>query len=230
MGKGAPLRWLENRVLRRYVRGTGVEIGALWRQFPLPGNARAYQLDRMLPAQLQAHYKEVTKMIAPNVIGDATELPFANGSLDFIVASHVLEHLPFPLRALRRWHDALRPGGALLLRVPDKRYTFDAKRERTSLHHLLAESEHPERFDREAHFADWVEKVVGFKRDSPEFRGQLNHLMRIDYSIHYHVWTSDDLREILRHLEQGGQAQWRQQVFWPAHFYRKETVAVLRRA
>ena len=134
MGKGAPLRWLENRLLARHFRGRGVEIGALWRKFPVPSRAAVYYVDRISDADLQQHYAEVTQpIVPPDVVADATRLPFLPASLDFVIASHVLEHLPFPLAALRHWYDVLRPGGVLLLKIPDKRYTFDVKRERTTV-------------------------------------------------------------------------------------------------
>src|SRR4051794_4791504 len=99
MGKGAPLRWLENQTLRRHLSGCGVEIGALWRRFPVRSNARVWYLDQQGPSGLQTHYGEFKIIVRPDVIADAGDLPFASGSLDFIIASHVLEHLPFPLRA-----------------------------------------------------------------------------------------------------------------------------------
>jgi hypothetical protein len=45
--------------------------------------------------------------------------------------------------ALRVWYEALASGGVLLLKIPDKRYTFDSRRSRAPLSHLLAEHEHP---------------------------------------------------------------------------------------
>lgn len=52
--------------------------------------------------------------------GDATELPgIASGSFDFVYSSHCLEHLADPHTAFVRWCDVLRPGGHLVLVVPD---------------------------------------------------------------------------------------------------------------
>jgi hypothetical protein len=48
--------------------------------------------------------------------------------------------------ALRVWYEALASGGVLLLKIPDKRYTFDSRRSRAPLSHLLAEHEHPDLF------------------------------------------------------------------------------------
>lgn len=228
MGKGAPLRWVENRILRRYLHGRGVEIGALWRRFPVPRTARVWYVDRQTGKGLEDRYAPYyEKLVPPHLVAEAAQLPLAPGSLDFIIASHVLEHLPFPLVGLRGWYEALAPGGALVLRVPDMRYTFDARRERTRLAHLVEEFEHPERFDRRAHFAEWVEKVYNQKPGDPGFEPLLKDLMAQDYSIHFHAWTDADLHEILDFTRQVWRLEWEPEIFWGAHFYRKEVVALL---
>jgi predicted SAM-dependent methyltransferase len=229
MGKGAALRWLENRLLARHLRGHGIEIGALWRKFPVPHRVTVYYVDRLQNEDLQQHYAEVSQTVVnPDVVADAMQLPFAPASLNFVIASHVLEHLPFPLAALRHWYDVLLPGGVLLLKVPDKRYTFDAKRERTPLEHLIAEQEE-QGCDKQAHFEDWVDRVVGHRRGTPEFQQQLKYLLESDYSIHYHVWVDEDVREIAEYTRTEMRLQWRPIVFWRAHSYRKECVLMLQR-
>jgi SAM-dependent methyltransferase len=50
-------------------------------------------------------------------LGDATDLPWRNGSLDLVVARDVLEHCD-DRRALDEAHRVLRPNGHLLLSVP----------------------------------------------------------------------------------------------------------------
>ena len=222
MGKAAALRWLENRLLARHLRGHGIEIGALWRKFPVPHRVTVYYVDRLQNEDLQQHYAEVSQTVVnPDVVADAMQLPFAPASLNFVIASHVLEHLPFPLAALRHWYDVLLPGGVLLLKVPDKRYTFDAKRERTPLEHLIAEQEE-QGCDKQAHFEDWVDRVVGHRRGTPEFQQQLKYLLESDYSIHYHVWVDEDVREIAEYTRTEMRLQWRPIVFWRAYSYSKE--------
>ncbi len=231
MERAAPLRWLENAVLRRHLHGRGMEIGALWRRFPVPRHTRVWYADRLSAAALAQHYPELKGRILPSdLVADAAQLPVAPASLDFLIASHLLEHLPFPLAALRAWYQALAPGGVLLLKIPDKRYTFDAPRQRTSLAHLLEEYEHPARFDARAHYADWVEHVGGRGRETAEFESELRDLMRRDYSIHFHVWTSADIREIIEFTQDSWKLAWDPVLFWPAHFYRKETTVLLRKA
>ena len=74
----APLTWIENRYLKRYFHGRGIEIGALWRRFPVPRRARVWYLDRLGGAGLESHYPELRgRILQPDLLGDATELPVA---------------------------------------------------------------------------------------------------------------------------------------------------------
>jgi SAM-dependent methyltransferase len=228
MGKGALLRWGENRFLRGSIRGRGMELGALWKRFPVSESAQVWYVDRSSVEDLRTHYPEIVgPILSPDLVADATDLPVAPSSLDFIIVSHLLEHLPFPLKALRSWYYSLRPQGVLLLRVPDKRFTFDVHRTRTPLEHLIEEYKSPESFDKDAHYADWVVHVVGHKSDDPKFDQQMQILLKQDYSIHYHVWTDEDVRQIVEYTQQNWGFDWRMALFWRAHFYRKEAVVLL---
>lgn len=62
-----------------------------------------------------------------------------NNSYDFVLSSHSLEHIANPLKALFEWNRILKAAGALLLILPDKRFTFDRKRPVTSFDHLLSD-------------------------------------------------------------------------------------------
>lgn len=52
-------------------------------------------------------------------IVDLEELPALPGGFDAVVAGDVLEHLAYPERFVARIRDALRPGGVLLVSVPN---------------------------------------------------------------------------------------------------------------
>jgi SAM-dependent methyltransferase len=75
-------------------------------------------------------------------ISEATDLiGIANGSYDFVLSSHVLEHVANPVRALTEWIRVLRIGGVLVLVVPHREGTFDHRRPVTTLEHLVADFE-----------------------------------------------------------------------------------------
>lgn len=63
----------------------------------------------------------------------------ADESYDFILSSHCLEHVANPLAALTEWRRVVRPGGALVLILPDPHQTFDHRRPVTTLAHLQAD-------------------------------------------------------------------------------------------
>jgi len=71
---------------------------------------------------------------------EATDLRgLADSSFDCIVSSHCLEHVANPLGALAEWARVTKPGGHLLLVLPDPPRTFDHRRPVTSLDHLHAD-------------------------------------------------------------------------------------------
>jgi SAM-dependent methyltransferase len=71
---------------------------------------------------------------AARLRGDAAHLPFADASLDLVVALDVLEHLPDDRAATREIFRVLRPGGALIAFVPALRLLWGFQDE--VAHHL----------------------------------------------------------------------------------------------
>lgn len=61
----------------------------------------------------------------------------ADASYDFVLSSHVLEHLANPLAALEGWTRVLKSGGLLLTVLPHRDATFDHRRPVTTLAHLI---------------------------------------------------------------------------------------------
>jgi SAM-dependent methyltransferase len=59
--------------------------------------------------------------VAPSISSET----FGGRKFDYVVASHVIEHVPDVISWLQTLVDSLNPGGRLVLAVPDRRYTFD---------------------------------------------------------------------------------------------------------
>lgn len=57
--------------------------------------------------------------------------------VDYVVASHVIEHVPDVIGWLAELRGALKPGGVLGLAIPDRRFTFDRLRADSSLAQMV---------------------------------------------------------------------------------------------
>ncbi len=56
---------------------------------------------------------------------------------DFLISSHCLEHCANALKTVHEWLRVIKKGGAILMVLPDKNFTFDHNRYVTSFDHLL---------------------------------------------------------------------------------------------
>jgi SAM-dependent methyltransferase len=139
----------------------------------------------------------------PDILSDSERFEaIANGTFDFVVANHVLEHVTDPIGALAEWHRILKPDGLLLLSLPDKRYTFDHRRSRTPLAHL--EADHRSSADpqvrNECHLLEWAEHVERLTPGSAAFDDWVSDQRRKGFAVHNHVWVLQDLIDLLEHL------------------------------
>ncbi len=62
---------------------------------------------------------------------------FPGERFDFVIASHVIEHVPDVIGWLGEVADVLNPDGRLILAIPDRRYSFDLLRRETTLTDLV---------------------------------------------------------------------------------------------
>ena len=74
-------------------------------------------------------------------ISEATALEVEPNSYDCVIASHCLEHIANPIRALLEWKRVLRPNGLILLILPHRDVTFDWRRPITTLEHMRRDHE-----------------------------------------------------------------------------------------
>ncbi len=186
------------RLAWKHLRGEGIEIGALHNPLPVPEGARVHYVDNHDTAALQLLYYEVTnyKFVDVEIVDDGERLPSVpDRAYDFVISNHFLEHCQDPVGALASHVRVLKPGGILYCAVPDCRRSFDSARERTSFEHVwLDHREGPVRSRRE-HYQDWSRNVNG--RSGAEHEAWWRLLDALDFSIHFHVWTSWDLLELV---------------------------------
>ncbi len=191
-------------IAAHYLKGDGIEIGALHNPLKLPRGAHARYVDRMSREDLRRQYPELASrdLVPVDIIDDGERLSkIADGSQDFVVANHFLEHCENPLQTLTELVRVLGPGGILFMCVPDKRYTFDAPRSVTPFDHIEQDLREGPAWYRTKHFKDWVEHVEHIA-DPAGIAKRTDELIAQNYSIHYHVWTLEDLVDLVRRAPQ----------------------------
>jgi SAM-dependent methyltransferase len=79
---------------------------------------------------------------------------------DYVIASHLIEHIPDPVAWLSDLAAVLCPGGILSLIIPDKRFTFDVNRRTTEIGDLV--DGHLRRLTRPSfkHAYDFISKEI----------------------------------------------------------------------
>jgi SAM-dependent methyltransferase len=184
-------------IANRYLRGEGIEIGALHNPLDVPGSARVHYVDHLPVDELRRHYPELADvpLVDVDVLDDGERLAtIGDGTQDFVIANHFLEHCENPLGAFGNMIRVLRPGGVLYLAVPDKRYTFDADRPATPTDHVLRDYREGPEGSRRAHYEEWARLVD--KAEEPE--AHATALLHRGYSIHFHAWTQAELLDLIR--------------------------------
>jgi SAM-dependent methyltransferase len=184
--QGAPVVFPEHRLAHELLDGLrGLEIGA--------AAYNPFGLDTRNVATREGHefYIEEQRALgvepAPIDIwasGDA--IPVPDRSEDFVISSHVVEHMPNLVRAFLEWDRIVRDGGYVYMIVPLKgALPQDAGRELTSLDHFI--ECHRQGFTLDTHPVD----------DVPG--GRMGH---------YHTFTADSLTDLVDWMRESGLCQW----------------------
>lgn len=186
-------------VARIYLKGSGLEIGALHEPLRVPPSVNVRYVDRLSTPDLRRHYPELNDLdlVDVHIIDHGERLAtVADASQDFVIANQVVEHFENPLLALQNMLRVLKPGGILYLSLPDKRFSFDVDRPVTTVEHVLRDFAEGPAWSRTKHFEEWArykEKVA------PEgLQARVEELLRTDYSIHFHVWTQLDMLDLIK--------------------------------
>jgi SAM-dependent methyltransferase len=126
-------------------RQKGLEFGALNNPIVKKGSGDIRFVDYASTAHLRAYPHADT--VIKDAIVEVDYIWYGSGSLadaigtgeqfDYAIASHVIEHVPNVLGWFRNISRVLRIGGVFNLAVPDKRYTFDYKRNLSTIGELV---------------------------------------------------------------------------------------------
>lgn len=129
-------------------RSIGAEIGPLDRPVVARAAGRVIYVDHCDTGEMRRRWASDPNVRAERIEVDAVwgtntlkqSIAAATGAdtaLDYVVASHVIEHVPDMIGWLGEVAEALQASGSLRLAVPDRRYTFDYLRRTSSMTDVL---------------------------------------------------------------------------------------------
>lgn len=132
---------------------------------------------------------------------DLSEIP--DQSYDFLLSSHCLEHIANPILAVKEWKRVVKPGGVMMLFVPNKVHTFDHRRPFTTFEHLLSDYEKGTPETDLTHLDEVLEKhdYEIEDRAAARFGGaeQFRARARDNFTyrgMHHHVFNADVLKSM----------------------------------
>jgi len=193
-----------------------VEIGPGHVPFPVPESVTVRYVDRWEPTENSSLFPELGDdpgFPRPDIVAnlDVDRLgAIPDQSVDFVIASHVIEHLANPLAMLVDIHRVLRPGGLLVLLVPDRHQTFDRHRPPTPLAHLVDEYERDVREVDDAHVAEFIIATEGPGDPDGSVVAVTPEAIAIHRrrSVHAHVWDVDEFEEVLDYTRSELGSEW----------------------
>ena len=132
----------------------GIEVGgSAHNRFPID----AINVDRY--AAMDTIYKDEERRLSGqalhvDLVAPGDDLPFKDDAVDFVLASHVIEHFPDPIAALLEWRRVARR--YVFVVVPHRDRTFDRDRDTTPIEELL--QRHREGFtsEEDKHWSVWT--------------------------------------------------------------------------
>ncbi len=195
MRPGGPVHYPDMALAHQYCVGQGIELGAAaYNSFDLPGsiNVAPFADD---PSQIDYVDFEFYKgeQIAwcgayaeVDLVGEAHAIPVEDCSQDYVISSHVIEHLPNLIAAFLEWNRVLKPGGIVFMIFPKRNsLPLDASRAVTPLSHYI-----------EDHYTGQTLYTHGFE-GGHGVRG------------HYHVFTLGSMLELIDWCNHNLELHWK---------------------
>jgi SAM-dependent methyltransferase len=188
---------VRNVLAQKFIRGNGIEIGALNTPQKLDPSCRVQYVDQYpVDKLMQLYYMNTVGVVTPNIVDDGEVLSkIENNSVDFIIAGHFLEHARNLIQTIKNHIDKLKPHGLLFYVVPDMRFTFDKDRDVTLYEHLKDEYEFGDDRYHDDHIRDSVKNIDKLKDQAAT--DKFNWYKSAGFSIHVHVWTSETFMELM---------------------------------
>jgi SAM-dependent methyltransferase len=192
-------------ILVSRLHGTGIEVGAGQSPTAVPLDCVVRYADIHSIDELHVYFSSEGKhpgdIVPPDLrasLDDMSAVP--DGSVDFVIARHVIEHVSDPIGAMINNWAKLRPGGSLVYAVPEMTRTLDRHRALTTLSHLIEDHADQEtRRERDkAHFREFYRLALPLP--AHEYESGWMRKWSDAFPIHYHTWTYNSFREMVAML------------------------------
>lgn len=186
----------------QYCRGLGLEIGP--GRFPYCPKPGAVYLDSHTDAKGLPYGTP-----SPDIVARAGAIPRPDGTFDYVLSAHVLEHMQNTIPVLREWIRVLKPGGVLFTILPHAERTIDRYRAKTTLAHHIRDAEVlTDDFDTSHNdeIREGWSKLPDFEEQARQYESEWgapvwDFKFRFEHDvIHFHVWTQDEIVRLLQYL------------------------------
>jgi 2-polyprenyl-3-methyl-5-hydroxy-6-metoxy-1,4-benzoquinol methylase len=157
----------------------GLEIGPLHDPVVAKEHGQVFYLDHASTDDLRRKYEgQIPAEAIREVDYVSTDGSFANvvsdrAPFDYVIASHVIEHVPDLIGWLHEIAKVLKPSGVLCLAIPDRRYTFDYLRSTSTTGEILDAYFRKAKVPTTKHVYDHFTKCC-FLDEKAAWRGELN--------------------------------------------------------
>ncbi|MEO8548142.1 MAG: methyltransferase domain-containing protein [Sphingomicrobium sp.] len=188
---GFEARMRRTEAVVRYARGHGLELGAAATPAAVPLGVKVTYVDKYGLEELAADPElKGLKIRPPDVLDSAEELTtFAAGSVDFVIAFTVMEHVQDVIAMFAAATRVLKPGGHFIFTAPNRdRYDHDAGRQLTSFDHFVrdfVEGPHVSVHDHYREAGAAYHGLSGAELDAWAKQGVAS-----GGHTHFHVWTA----------------------------------------
>ena len=160
--------------------------------------------DRTVWWEGQDAYQYNEKILGKVCICDATDMSIVpDSNYDFLLSSNNLEHIANPIKALKEFQRVVKPGGYMLIIVPNKKYTFDHNRTFTNFKHILCDFESNVQENDLTHLTEIIEKH-DYDMDRA-CGGKENFIKRAEHNftnrcLHHHVFGKECLKQMFDYI------------------------------
>ncbi|MDQ3123725.1 MAG: class I SAM-dependent methyltransferase [bacterium] len=182
--------------------GNGVEFGAAANPLSIPIGVKIQYADLFSKPQLEDELYDNSEyeFVDTDIVSGFDEMKnIENNSMDFIIASHVIEHVRDPIGALDLAWGKLRNNGKLTLIIPKKEKTLDKNRELTTLEHLILDHAQPNRWRDALHVAEFYSKAKPLS-SIELYEKMLESIRDEKHSMHYHVWNEKSFKKLINYV------------------------------